>query len=164
MEGKSSIFKTKYWRASVFFGGKNWGSSKHIEGLVFFRADIEDYPPNFLRILNFFEIFCGWGLHLVAPYCAILRDYLSDTPLLRAMGFLVSQHGQLGAIPPPPFLSLSPSESMRSGGAIPPLKKGISAILARYLWKQGKWVRHPPLRYYLERVLRDMGGYLALGR
>ena len=24
-------------------------------------------------------------------------------PLLRAMGFLVSQHGQLGAIPPPPF-------------------------------------------------------------
>ena len=40
---------------------------------------------------------------LVAPYCAIPRDYLSDTPLLRAMGFLVSQHGQLGAIPPPPF-------------------------------------------------------------
>ena len=40
---------------------------------------------------------------LVAPYCAIPRDYLSDTPLLRAMGFLMSQHGQLGAIPPPPF-------------------------------------------------------------
>ena len=38
---------------------------------------------------------------LVAPYCAIPRDYLSDTLLLRAMGFLVSQHGQLGAIPPP---------------------------------------------------------------
>ena len=47
------------------------------------------------------------------------RDYLSDTPLLRTMGFLVSQHGQLGAIPPPPFLSVSPLESMRSGGAIP---------------------------------------------
>ena len=45
---------------------------------------------------------------LVALYCAMPRDYLSDTPLLRAMGFLVSQHGQLGAIPPPPFLSLSP--------------------------------------------------------
>ena len=39
----------------------------------------------------------------MAPYCAIPRDYLSDTPLLRVMGFLVSQHGQLGAIPPPPF-------------------------------------------------------------
>ena len=40
---------------------------------------------------------------LVAPYCAIPRDYLSDTPPLRAMGFLVSQHGQLGAIPRPLF-------------------------------------------------------------
>ena len=62
--------------------------------------------------------------YLVAPYCAIPRDYLSDTPLLRAMGFLVSQHGQLGAIPPPPFLSVSLLESMRSGGAIPPPQKG----------------------------------------
>ena len=43
------------------------------------------------------------NLPLVLPYCAIPRDYLSDTPLLRAMGFLVSQHCQLGAIPPPPF-------------------------------------------------------------
>ena len=72
------------------------------------------------------------GTNLVAPYCAILRDYLSDTPLLRALGFLfflVFQHGQLGAIPPPPFLSVSPLESMRSGGAIPPTK-GVSQ---RYL-------------------------------
>ena len=37
--------------------------------------------------------------------------------MLRAM---VSQHGRLGATPPPPFLSVSPLESMRSGGAIPP--------------------------------------------
>ena len=29
--------------------------------------------------------------------------------------------------------------------------------------KQGEHVRYPPLRYYLERVLCDMGGYLALG-
>ena len=29
---------------------------------------------------------------------------------------------------------------------------------------KAKYVRYPPLRYYLERVLRDMGGYLALGR
>ena len=74
----------------------------------------------------------GHLLNLVAPYRAIPRDYLSDTPLLPAMGFLVSQHGQLGATPPPSFLSVSPLESMRSGGAIPPLKRGISAILARY--------------------------------
>ena len=71
----------------------------------------------------------------------VLRDaarlYLSDPPLLRVMGFLVSQHGQLGAIPPPPSLSVSHLESMQSGGAIPPQqkKRGISAILARYPMK-----------------------------
>ena len=54
-------------------------------------------------------------------------------PVLRDIARL-SQHGQLGAIPPPPFLSISQLESMRSGSAIPPPphKKGISAILARY--------------------------------
>ena len=39
------------------------------------------------------------GVFLVALYCAMPRDYLSDTPLLRAMRFLVSQQDQLGAIP-----------------------------------------------------------------
>ena len=66
----------------------------------------------------------------MAPYRAIPRDYLSDTPLLRAMGFWVSQHGQLGAIPPPPFLRVFPLESMRSGDAISPPSKGVSQ---RYL-------------------------------
>ena len=89
--------------------------------------------------------FPAWhSITLVAPYCAIPRDYLSDTPLLRAMGSLVSQHGQLGAIPPPPFLSVSPLESMRSGGAIPPLKRGISAILARYPMKTRQMGPIPP--------------------
>ena len=46
----------------------------------------------------------------------------------------------------------------------PPNKRGISAILGDTLLKTGKWVRYPSLRYYLERVLRDRGGYLALGR
>ena len=80
------------------------------------------------------------------------------------MGFLVSQHGQLGAIPPPPFLSVSPLESMRSGGVMPPPKGVSQRYLRDTLLKQGKWVRYPPLRYYLERVLRDRGGYLALLR
>ena len=102
---------------------------------------------------------------LVAPYRAIPRDYVSDTSLLRAMGFSVSQHGQLGAIPPPPFLSVSPFEHMRSRGAIPPPQKGyLSDTCAIPYENEAKWVRYPPLRYYLERVLRDMGGYLALGR
>ena len=79
----------------------------------------------------------AWGIFivnmggggLVAPYCAIPRDYLSDTPLLRAMGFLMSQHGQLGAIPPPPFSErFHIGEHSRSGGAIPPLKRGIAKV------------------------------------
>ena len=36
-----------------------------------------------------------------------------------------------------------------------PPQKGY---LSDTLWKQGKWVRYPPPRYYLQRVLRDMGG------
>ena len=97
---------------------------------------------------------------LVAPYCAIPRDYLSDTPLLRAMGVLVSRHGQLGAIPPPPFLSVSLLESMRSGGAIPPpppTKGYLSDTCAIPYENKAKRVRYPPLRYYLERMLRGLG-------
>ena len=55
-------------------------------------------------------------------------------PLLWAMGFLVSHWVRC----PPPLLSLSPLESTRSGGVIPPPphnKRGISAILARYHMK-----------------------------
>ena len=93
----------------------------------------------------------------VAPYCAIPRDYLSDTPLLRAMGFLLSQHGRLGAIPPPHLLSISPLESMQSGGAIPPPQKGyLSDTSAIPLENKAKGVRYAPLRYYLEKVLRHM--------
>ena len=55
-----------------------------------------------------------------------LRDYLSDTPLLRAMGFSVSQHGQLGAVPFPLGRA-----HMQSGGAIPPPKK--EGVSQRYL-------------------------------
>ena len=75
--------------------------------------------------------FSSNSLPKVAIIWALSGPVLRDTarlsqrcPLLRAMRFLVSQHGQLGAIPPPPFLSVSPLESMRSGGAIPPPQKG----------------------------------------
>ena len=109
---------------------------------------------------------CVWMCEcdfLVAPYCAIPRDYLSDTPLLRTMGFLVSQHCQLGAISPPPFLSVSPWRAFAKWRCdTPPLKRGISAILARYPTKQGKRCAIP-LPYYLERVLRDIGGVPRIG-
>ena len=69
----------------------------------------------------------------MAPYCAIPRDYLSDTSLLCAVGFWVSEHDQLGAIPLPP-LSLSRLESMR-GTLRPshsvPGEKGLSGPISR---------------------------------
>ena len=105
---------------------------------------------------------------LVAPYCAIPQDYLSDTPLLRAMGFLASQHGQLpllGAIPPPPFLSVSPlGEHAKWRCDTPPQKGYLRDTGAIPYENKAKACDTPPLRYYLEKVLRDMGGYLALGR
>ena len=71
------------------------------------------------------------------PRCPLSGPVLRDTarlsqryPPIARYGVLVSQHGHLGAIPPSPSLSVSPLESMRSGGAIPSLKRGISAILA----------------------------------
>ena len=91
------------------------------------------------------------------------RDYLSNTPLLRGLGFLVSQHCQLGAIRPPPFLSASPLESMRSGGAIPPLKRGISAILARYPMKTRQMGAIPPSAILSRKGIARYGGVSRTG-
>ena len=40
----------------------------------------------------------------------------------------------------------------------PPTKRVSQRYLRDTTWKQGKWVRHPSLRYYPEKVLRDKGG------
>ena len=87
-------------------------------------------------------------------------------PLLRAMGFLVSQHDQLGAIPLPFFLSLFPfGEHAKWRCDTPPPQKGyLSDTCAIPYENKAQRLRYPLLRYYLERVFRDMGGYLALSR
>ena len=57
----------------------------------------------FRDLLRFSEVFTReivLSRNFVAPYRVIPQHYLSDTALLRAMRFLVCQHGQLGAIPP----------------------------------------------------------------
>ena len=102
--------------------------------------------------------------NLVAPYCAIPRDYLSDTPLLRAMGFLVSQHSQKGAIPPPPFLSVSPlGEHAKWGCDTPPLQRGISAILARYPMKTRQMGAIPPSAILSRKGIARYGGVSRTG-
>ena len=105
----------------------------------------------------------GWG-SLVAPYCAILRDYLSDTPLLRAMGFLVSQHGPwpIGCDTPPPFLSMSPLESMQSGGAIPPSEKGyLSDVCTIPYENKANGCDTPSAILSRKGIASDMGGGIS---
>ena len=93
----------------------------------------------------------------VSSWCALSGPVVRDAatlsqryhPIARCgafgVSFLVSQHGQWGAIPPPPCLSVSLLASMRSGGAIPPPHtRGISRrCLHDTTWKQGKRVRDP---------------------
>ena len=98
----------------------------------------------------------------MAPYCAIPRDYLSDTPLLRAMGFLVSQHGQLGAIPPPPCVSISPWRAFEVEVRYPPRHmRGISARC--HVKTRPKRVRYPPLRTISKRYCAIGGGLSRTG-
>ena len=77
---------------------------------------------------------------------------------------LVSQHGQLGAIPPPPFLSVSPLESMRSGGAIPPPSKGVSQrCFARYPMKTRQSGAIPPSAVLSRKGIVRYGGVSRTG-
>ena len=71
-------------------------------------------------------------LHLVAPYCAIPRDYLSDTPLLRAMGFFGVSTWPIGCDTPAPFSEHFPlgEHAKWRCDTPPPPSKGVSQ---RYL-------------------------------
>ena len=104
------------------------GQSREIFVYVFFSLCVFSLPN---LLTSFKTFFTSCNLNLVAPYCALPRDYLSDTPLLRAMGFLVSQHGRLGAIPPPPFSKRFPlGEHVKWRCDTPPQKGYLSDTCA----------------------------------
>ena len=103
------------------------------------------------------------GPFSVAPYCAIPRDYLSDTPYCTLWGFWCLNMANWVRYPPPPYLSVSPLESMRSGGAIPPLKRGISAILARYPMKTRQMGAIPPSAVLSRKGIARYGGVSRTG-
>ena len=87
-------------------------------------------------------------------------------PILRAMGFLGVSTWPIGCDTPSPFFWAFPPWRAWEVEVRYPLSpsKGVSQRYLRdTIWKQGKWVRYPPLRYYLERVLRDMGGVSRTG-
>ena len=68
--------------------------------------------------------------------------------------------GQLGAVPPPPFLSVSPLESMRSGGAIPPPPtEGVSQRYLRNAHEnEGKMRAIPPSAILSRKGIVRYGG------
>ena len=63
-----------------------------IRGVYIHAASVGEAHGHFAWLRNLNLAYTGLTCveRLVTPYCAIPRDYLSDTPLLRAMGFLVS--------------------------------------------------------------------------
>ena len=72
----------------------------------------------------------------------------------------------IGCDTPSTFSECSPPplESMRSGVAIPPPQKGYLSDTCAIPYETRRTRAIPPLRYYLEYVLREKGGgYLALG-
>ena len=79
------------------------------------------------------------------------------------MGVFVSQHGQLGAIPPPPFLSVSPWRSYEVEVRYPPPKRGISAVLARYPMKTRQNACDTPLCDTISKRYCVIGGVSRTG-
>ena len=105
--------------------------------------------------------------NLVAPLFPRYRQTISAIPHVAFYGVFGVSTWPIRCDNPSSFSEPFPLAEQVSGGAIttPPHTKEVSQ---RYLcdttWKQGKIGATPPLRYYLEKELRDMGGYLAPGR
>ena len=97
----------------------------------------------------------------------VLRDSarLSQRcPPIARYGVLVSQHGQLGAIPPPPFSERLPlGEYAKWRCDTPPLKRGISAILARYPMKTRQMGAIPPSAIRSRKGIARYGGVSRTG-
>ena len=102
---------------------------------------------------------CGqldhWQTNLVALYCALLRDYLSDAPRPRSMGAWVSQHEKIGCD--------TSSRSMHFEMQCPP-SKGVSQ---RYLCDAPMKTRqkecHTSSARLARKIWRDMGGVCHTG-
>ena len=106
------------------------------------------------------------GQNLSGPVSRDTARLSQRYPPIARYGVFVSQDGRLGAIPSPPFSERSPLEGMPSGGAIPPppLKRGISAIPARYPMKTRQMGGIPPSAILSRKGIARYGGYLAVGR
>ena len=132
------------------------------------EGDGKEKPRQFTisydTVVRLFRHFVTWRHFVAVAFfgCGTLSGpVLHDTARLSQRCPPIARYGvfgvstwPIGCDTPFPFsecLPLGEHAKWRCNTPSPP--KGVSQ---RYL--QGKWVRYPPLRYYLERVLRDRGG------
>ena len=94
-------------------------------------------------------------------HCALSGPVLRDTARLSQRYPPIARYGVFGVATwpigrdtPSPFSERFPMKSMQSGGAIPPLKRGISAILARYPMKTRQMLDGHMIRLHLGKVHR----------
>ena len=97
---------------------------------------------------------------LVAPYCAIPRDYLSDTTLLRALGVFGVSTWPIGCDTPSPFSERFPLGEHARRRCDTPLQKGYlsdtCAIPSEF--KQGNKRAIPPSAILSRKGIARYGG------
>ena len=115
-----------------------------------------------LGLLDFlFWVFVFFEGLRVAPYCAVLRDTatISAIPPYCAYEVFGVSTWPIGCDTPPPFLSVSPLESMRSGGAIPPAQMGyLSDTCAIPYENKAQRMRYPLCDTVSKRYCAIWGG------
>ena len=119
------------------------------------------------------EIAVGAVFALTRFSLVLLSKNFHSRPGCRQKSLLILGLGPLGwgSTPDPQFgqtlgsnfLSVSPLESMRSRGAIPPLKRGISAILPRYPTKTRQMGAIPPSAILSRKGIARYGGVSRIG-
>ena len=100
-----------------------------------------------------------------SPRCELSGPVLRDTARLSQRYPPIARYGVFGVSTwpigcdiPSPFSERFPLGVHAKWRCDTPPSKGVSQRYFRdTTWKQGKLVRYPPVRYYLERVLCDMG-------
>ena len=175
-EGSTSGRSGHFWRES----GNFWGRSGKLPGNLWIALTIHserssrevarEFLGKFRETLrsagNFQKL---WGSPTSLPLSGpVLRDTarLSQRyPPIARYGVLGVSTWPLGCDTTSAFSEHFPlGKHAKWGCDTPPQKGYLSDTCAMPYENMAKRVRYPPLRYYLERVLRDMGGYLALGR
>ena len=102
--------------------------------------------------------------------CSLSGPVLRDTARLSQRYPPIARYGvfgvstwPIGCDTPSPFSERFPLEYMRSRGAIPPLKRGISAILARYPMKTRQMGAIPPSAILSRKGIARYGGVSRTG-